>query len=382
MSGGLGKPDEAAGGRVLLLGRSPEVMEAVLQELEDAGIRAAGSTAPERALEEFDVSQYALVALGGGLKGALGDSLKAAFAERNPALAFLDTRAPVAVREIIDALNGAAQGPGVDLDAYCARIGYQGPRTPTLETLRALCKLHPAAIPFEAVDVLLDRGVDISPAAVDAKLIASGRGGYCYEQNGLLKRVLEAMGFEVESLLARVRWMAPAGGPLPGRSHMALRVTLDGEPWLADVGFGGYMPTAPLRMNSSEQQATRHESYRLIPFAGSLLLQMRQGERWVPVYELSPEPLFPVDFEAPNWFTATHPSSHFRQNLIVARSTPEARYRLLDNRLTVQTPDGAVERRSLTAGEIEAALVGTFTLPIEPEWRPVIERAAAAQAAT
>ena len=67
----------------------------------------------------------------------------------------------------------------IDLDAYLARIGYDGPRTPTLETLRALHALHPAAIPFEAIDVLLDRGIDLDPAVVDAKLIGAGRGGYC-----------------------------------------------------------------------------------------------------------------------------------------------------------------------------------------------------------
>jgi len=63
----------------------------------------------------------------------------------------------------------------VDLDAYFARIGYDGPRAPTIDVLRALHALHPAAIPFEAIDVLLGRGVDLSPQAVDAKLIGARR---------------------------------------------------------------------------------------------------------------------------------------------------------------------------------------------------------------
>ena len=103
----------------------------------------------------------------------------------------------------------SSEAPAVDLAAYCARIGYDGPLTSTLGTLRALQALHPAAIPFEAIDVLTGRGIDISPQAVDAKLIAAGRGGYCYEQNGLFKRVLQAIGFEVEGLIARVNWNAP-----------------------------------------------------------------------------------------------------------------------------------------------------------------------------
>ena len=82
----------------------------------------------------------------------------------------------------------------LDLDRYFARIGYTGSLRPDLETLRALTALHPAAIPFEAVDVLLGRHIDLSLAALQAKLIDGGRGGYCFEQNTLLKGVLAALG--------------------------------------------------------------------------------------------------------------------------------------------------------------------------------------------
>lgn len=266
----------------------------------------------------------------------------------------------------------------IDLAAYCARIGYAGPLTPTLATLRALQAAHPAAIPFEAIDVLLDRGVDLAPAAVDAKLIAVQRGGYCFEQNGLFRRGLSAIGFEVESLVARVRWMLPPGAPPTARSHMVLRVSIDGHPWLVDVGFGSCVPTSPLRMDLSEPQTTAHESYRLMPSGETLLLQAQLEDGWADVYEIAREPQLDIDYEVANWFTATHPSSHFRHRLIVARTTPEARYVLLENRLTIRTPDGGAERRFLDAGAIEQALAETFGLPVEASWRPAIERAAAA----
>src|SRR5699024_4379343 len=146
--------------------------------------------------------------------------------------------------------SGGAQQPPVDLDAYCRRIGYAGPRTPTLATLQALHERHVATIAFENIDVLLRRGIDIAPAAVDAKLIAAGRGGYCYEQNGLFKRVLTAIGFRVDGLLARVRWMKPAQAPLPAPTHMTLRVHVDGHDWLTDVGFGAAVLPQPLCMRS------------------------------------------------------------------------------------------------------------------------------------
>ena len=371
---------QAAGARILVIGRSPEVLEIVIQDLAEVGVDVQGSTEAERAAERFDARDFDLIAFGGGLIGPLSERLGQHFQRRNPQVRLLDTFAPRAVQDILAALDGAGREPEVDLDAYCARIGYDGPRTPSLETLRALLELHPAAIVFEAIDVLLDRGVDLAPAAVDAKLIRAGRGGYCYEHNGLFKRVLKTIGFQVEGLVGRVRWMAPPGSPPRPRTHMALRVTVDRESWLADVGFGGCVPTSPLRMDRAAPQPTSHETFRVVPFGDALLVQARLDDRWTSLYELSDQPQLDVDYELPNWFTATHPSSHFRHRLIVARTTPEARYMLLAGRLTVRESDGRVERRMLDADQIEEALRKTFGLPVEPAWHSVIERAAAAGA--
>lgn len=266
---------------------------------------------------------------------------------------------------------------GIDLDAYFARIGYSGPRTPTLDTLRALHALHPAAIPFEAIDVLLGRGVDLAPAAVDAKLIAAKRGGYCFEHNSLFMRALTALGFEVEGLAARVRYLVPPDSPRTPRTHMALRVTIDGEPWLADVGFGGCVASAPLRLDTEEAQPTDHESFRLAREDGSQILYVGRGGEWFALYELLPERQYPADYDLGNWFTSAHPDSLFKHVMMIARVTPQARYALLDNRFTLRKPGGKSEQRMLDAKELERSLAEDFGLPVEPSWRPVIERVAA-----
>jgi len=270
-----------------------------------------------------------------------------------------------------------SQQPLVDLDAYCFRIGYDGPRTPTLATLRALHERHVATIPFENMDVLMGRGVDIAPATVDEKLITAGRGGYCYEQNGLFKRVLATIGFKVEGLLARVRWMKPATAPLGARTHMALRVTIDDQDWLTDVGFGAVVLPQPVRMDSSEPQPTRHEPFRLTPVGRELLLKINLGESWTPVYQLSPEPQLDADYVPMNWYTSTHPDSHFRSTLMVALTTPEARYTLAGSRMTIRPVHGEMKRQALDADGLARVLVETFGLPVETDWQPVIETAVA-----
>ena len=136
--------------------------------------------------------------------------------------------------------------PAIDLDAYFHRVGYAGPRAATLEALRWLHARHAEAIPYENLDPLVGRPVRLDPASLERKLVRGGRGGYCFEQNLLFRHVLEALGFRVTGLAARVLWNA-VEGVVPPRGHMVLRVELADGPYLADVGFGGQSLTGPLR---------------------------------------------------------------------------------------------------------------------------------------
>lgn len=276
------------------------------------------------------------------------------------------------------ATGAAGEATRAFLGSYQARIGHAGPLRPDLATLRALHAIHPDAIPFENLDVLTGRGIDLAPAAVDAKLIGRRRGGYCFEQNGLFRRVLQEIGFTVTGLAARVRWNAQPGARTPARTHMVLRIALDGEDWLADVGFGTCALTVPLRMATEEPQSTGHDLYRLIPCGSDLLMQVRRDGAWLPVYEIGPEPQLDADYEAANWYTSTHPESHFRHGIRVARTAADCRYTLLDGRFGVRRPDGGTQRTQLDADGIERVLGEVFGLRVEPDWRPAIERAAAA----
>jgi N-hydroxyarylamine O-acetyltransferase len=260
----------------------------------------------------------------------------------------------------------------VDLDAYLARIGHRGPVEPTLATLRTLHRLHPAAIPFENLDVLAGRPIDLAPAAVDAKLIGRRRGGFCYEHNSLFKRVLETIGFEVEGLSARVRWMEAPGTPPRPPTHMALRVMIDGRPWLADVGFGGCIPTAPLRLDTEASQPSDFETYRLVPIAAGQRVEALIGDRWEPLYEFRPYGVADADHELGNWYVCTHPQSRFRTTLMVALAGAEARYALRNNSLTVRSRIGGTEERLLSADAIGESLSQTFGIDLEPEWEPIL----------
>ena len=236
-----------------------------------------------------------------------------------------------------------------EIDGYFARIGYAGPRDPTLMVLRAIVAGHTAAIPFENLDVLAKRPVRLDLPALREKLVHHQRGGYCYEHNLLLLDVLLALGFRAGGLAARVHRSRPPG-VTPPRSHMVLRVDLQEGSYLVDVGFGTAL-TAPLALEAGHEQKTPHETFRLVPVGNEFDLQVRFGETWTDLYRLSLQEQFPVDYEAPNWFTSTHPGSLFVRNLIVSRPGPRRRHTLFNDKFTIRHSDGSVERRKLQGPE-------------------------------
>jgi N-hydroxyarylamine O-acetyltransferase len=242
-----------------------------------------------------------------------------------------------------------------DLDAYCRRIGYAGPREPTLATLSAIHRLHPAAIPFENLDPLLGRPVSLDLDSLQAKMVASRRGGYCFEQNALFRAALEAIGFAITPLIARVVWMAPPERPLGARSHMLLRVDLPEGPYIADVGFGGQLASAPLKLAPRVEQRTAEAVLRLTPVGASpfdaLVLETQLPAGWTPMYRFTLEPAELADYEASNWFTATHPASLFTHFLLAERLTPQVRTSLFNRRLTRRWPDGRAEVVDLAAAD-------------------------------
>lgn len=228
------------------------------------------------------------------------------------------------------------EATGFDLDAYLARVGHGRPSGPSLEVLTSLHEAHVASIPFENLDVLLGRPIELDLPSLQAKLVTARRGGYCFEQNTLFRGALEAIGFDVTSLAARVRAGATALRP---RTHMLLLVDIAGDRFLADVGFGGDGPVQPLPLVAAPEREANARGLRL----------HREGDLWVlsgdvagpriDLYAFTLEPHYPVDYEMANHFTSTHPRSPFLLTLTVQRSWPTRRLILRGRELTVR--DGA-----------------------------------------
>lgn len=244
-----------------------------------------------------------------------------------------------------------AHDTSIDLAAYFERIGFSGPArpAPTLDTLRALHLLHPQAIPFENLDVLIGRPVRLDLESVQRKLVESRRGGYCYEHNLLFRSVLQTLGFRVRSFAGRVLWGRDAP-EMPARTHMLLLVDLDEGTFLTDVGFGGMTLSAPLALQTGLEQITPHGAFRLDDAGGeppAYILQALVNGAWTRVYRFDLDPQYDADYEMANYFVSTYPQSIFLHNLLAARLAPGKRFGLFNRRFSAHDEREGSDHREL-----------------------------------
>jgi arylamine N-acetyltransferase len=249
---------------------------------------------------------------------------------------------------------------------YFSRISYDGSAEPTADVLAALVAAHNRAIPFENLDLLTGIPViDLSAQALVDKLVRRRRGGYCFEQNGLMAHVLSQLGFGVDALGGRVVWMSD-GDELPAQTHQALAVSVPGEDgrYLVDVGFGGQTLSSPIRLEVDTVQQTRHEPYRIRARGDGFVLESEIRDKWEPLYLFSTRPFPMIDRRVGSWYVSTYPESGFVTGLSVALITDDARWNLRGRNLAIHSKGGSERIRFDTAADVVTALTERFGIDV------------------
>ncbi|MEU6658579.1 arylamine N-acetyltransferase [Streptomyces sp. NPDC046821] len=264
-------------------------------------------------------------------------------------------------------------GEGLDLDAYLARIGFTGDLKPDRETLRELHRAHVASIPFENLEIMLGRPVDLDLAALQAKLVRQRRGGYCFEQNLLFAAVLERIGFSVKGLGARVR--VGAATSIRPVTHMLTQVTVaDGETFLCDVGFGNQGLREPLPLRDGVEMRQGQWTFGLVSEGegvpegeGVRVLRSLRPGGWEELYGFGPQECHPIDYVVMNHYTSTHPRSPFTHRPVVKRAADDALRSLVGRRFSIERPDGTRDEREVKEGELIALLADEFGIELSDE---------------
>ena len=239
-----------------------------------------------------------------------------------------------------------------DVDAYLARIGLKPGRVEypaTRQTLATLMRAHVFSIPFENLDSVSGRAPSLELDDLAAKLVAGGRGGYCYEHNLLFAAVLRELGYTVSLHTGRVLYGMRRGDAVRPRSHTMLLVHLDDqpEPYLVDVGFGtvGCL-LAPMPLVANAELRDEPRRHRLLRETGpnplpTWTLQAHTDGEWVNQYMFTEETFQPVDYQVLNWYISTFPRSPFKLAPFVQRNNPERHLELTGSTLTERHADGS-----------------------------------------
>ena len=261
------------------------------------------------------------------------------------------------------------------LQPYLERIGFDREPLADVDTLRALLRAHVCSVPFENLDVQLGRPVTTAVEHAYDKIVMARRGGWCYEQNGLLSWALAEIGFEVTRVAAAV--MRAEHGEASAANHLALLVrTVDTEgEWLADVGFGGSL-LEPIRLTPGEY---RHPPYRL----GLRRLADGYWQFWENFgkgefsYDFIAEPAREDALARRCEFLQSDPQSSFVLNLVTQIRAPGRHTSLRGRVLSVRDAHGEHGTTLESCAELLTTLRETFGLDV-PDigacWPQIVRR--------
>lgn len=247
----------------------------------------------------------------------------------------------------------------IQLQHYFNRIKIEFPAEINLQTLALIQEQHARSIPFENLNPLLDLPVLLDIDTLYNKMLIEKRGGYCYEQNVLFLAVLKALGYKARGLMGRVNEKQKG---FLRRTHMLVLIEIDERFYISDVGFGSDAACVPLLLEADIEQKTPAGNYRFLTDEKcGYILQDDFNGKWRSLYCFDLVEQQHEDFEVGNWYTSTHPSVHFRTDLLVSIKADDRRYTLVNNILYTYIPGSETEKRVLISlNEMRNILTDVF----------------------
>lgn len=253
--------------------------------------------------------------------------------------------------------------------AYLARIGVRQPVTPDLAGLTQLHRAHLLSFTWETLDAFMGWPQQAPPATGFDKLVRQGRGGWCYEMNGLFGAALTALGFQVTRLCGGVD--REKLGPMAVGNHLTLRVDLD-QPYLAEVGVGdAILSPTPMRVGSLRQRGFAYA----IEQTDDGWLRFRNHRLGVaPSFDFRPDYSDEAAMAAAHAWLMQDKGSPFANALAMFRHRPDGYVALKNATLRHVTAGGVSERQIVDAQDFAATLAGTLHLAIadvDQVWRRI-----------
>lgn len=186
-----------------------------------------------------------------------------------------------------------------------------------IEFLRQLQSKHIAKYSFNSLAVILGQDMPLDLPSLFRKIVENGRGGYCFEHNKLVFDVLTELNFDLRLLLTKVvykRELAVA------RTHRVSLLSLAGDDYLIDAGFGPLGPRYPVKLTLDVAQDQGDACYRIIKKShADHAFQILEGGDFVTLYTFDLHHYNEVDCELSHFYSHQHPAAVFVNNLVICR---------------------------------------------------------------
>jgi N-hydroxyarylamine O-acetyltransferase len=200
-------------------------------------------------------------------------------------------------------------------DEYLDTLGLKR-EEPCLEFLNNITRRHVAHFAFSSVGPLLEDELPLDFESLYRRIVVKRRGGYCFEQNGLLFELLEEFGFSVRLYLGRVIYDQDIH---PGLTHRITLVDIDNQRYVADVGFGPLGPASAVNM-SGQESVDGFRTFRVKERdPGVFHMQTFKDGRFYSLYKFELARYGQADCEVGHFYSHKHPAASFVNHLVVSR---------------------------------------------------------------
>lgn len=208
-----------------------------------------------------------------------------------------------------------------------------------LNFLARLNQRHVAILPFSSIGPLLGNELPLDCVSLFERIAVKRRGGYCFEQNGLMYEVLRELGFTVRFYLARVIYNKDIH---PGLTHRITLVEINGSQYVVDVGFGPLGPYLPVNMSGEISREKRREFWITEVEPGVFHMQTRKDGKPYSLYKFELNRYGHADCEVGHFYSHKHPKASFTNHLVVSIITDQAVRSIRNHEFRIE--DGSSEK--------------------------------------
>ncbi|PAE40696.1 arylamine N-acetyltransferase family protein [Bacillus sp. 7884-1] len=221
------------------------------------------------------------------------------------------------------------------------RIGIPQDEVITFQNLDKVLEKTAKAIPFENLCIIENRTKEITKENLRSKLFEQNEGGLCYELNAILYLFLYENGFNPTLIRGVIYNPMKQQWSETGNTHVANLITHNGQVYLVDTGFGGFLPLKPVQLSGESVVSSNGEFRvdRVDSEHGDYMLYMklnRKDEDWKIGYAFnSKEEIQNItELNEVQRIIIEHPESAFNKKPLITKLTDKGNITLTDTSFT------------------------------------------------